>query len=137
MTDRPCRVESFCWRRKRRSRPCKAALETLTNIVNFVFDSGEAIHDGDGIPPDTFRRDAQDVLALRDIWSIPRQLAVSPITYHEILVTTNPVRPEALQRWFGELSSYCRDLFDLSNRSDVKSGVRQTRRPPQRPVGTS
>ena len=39
-----------------------------TNIVNFILDWGEAIHDGGEIPAHVSDRDAEDIVALRDIW---------------------------------------------------------------------
>lgn len=93
-----------------------------TNVVNFILDWGEAIHDGGQIPADVSVRDAEDILALRDIWLTGQraswQLAISPRTYHEIEGTTDPVRRAALEGWFGELWLYWRDLVDQYQLSD-------------------
>lgn len=51
-----------------------------TNIVNFILDWGEAIHDGGDIPAHVSGRDAEDILALRDIWladgETPKRFAI-------------------------------------------------------------
>ena len=66
------------------------------NVVNFILDWGEVIHDSGVIPADVSERDAQDILALRDIWLTGQraswQLAVSPRTYEEVAATTDPVK---------------------------------------------
>jgi len=93
-----------------------------TNVVNFILDWGEAIHDGGEIPPQVSAQDAEDILALRDIWLTGQraswQLAISPLTYDEVSATTDPVRRAALEGWFGELWLYWRELFDQYQLSD-------------------
>jgi hypothetical protein len=93
-----------------------------TNIVNFILDWGEAIHDGAGIPEFVSDRDAEDILALRDIWLTGQrpywQLAVSPRTYYEVNATTDADRRACLDSWFGELWLYWRDLFEQEQLSD-------------------
>ncbi len=93
-----------------------------TNIVNFILDWGEAIHDGGEIPAQVSDRDAEDILALRDIWLTGQraswQFAVSPRTYHEIAATTDPARRAALEGWFGELWLYWREFFEQYQLSD-------------------
>ena len=87
-----------------------------TNVVNFILDWGEAIHDGGEIPAHVSDRDTEDILALRDIWLTGQraswQLAISPRTYHEIVATTDLVRRSDLESWFGELWLYWRKFFD-------------------------
>lgn len=93
-----------------------------TNVVNFILDWGEAIHDGGEIPAYVSDRDAEDILALRDIWLTGQraswQLAISPRTYFEIDATTDPARRAALASWFGELWLYWRKCFDEYELSD-------------------
>src|SRR5712691_5200144 len=93
-----------------------------TNVVNFILDWGEAIHDGGEIPAHVSDCDAEDILALRGIWRTGQraswQLAISPRTYHEIAATTDPARRAALEGWFGELWLYWREFFGLSQLSD-------------------
>lgn len=93
-----------------------------TNIVNFILDWGEAIHDGGEIPAHASDTDAEDILALRDIWLTGQraswQLAISPRTYYEIAATTDPIRRAALEGWFGELWLYWREFFDQYQLSD-------------------
>jgi hypothetical protein len=93
-----------------------------TNIVNFILDWNEVIHDGGEIPTHVSNRDAKDILALRDIWLTGQraswQFAVSPRTYKEIAATTDPQRRAALQIWFGELWLYWREFFEQSELSD-------------------
>ena len=93
-----------------------------TNVVNFILDWGEVIHDGGEIPAHVSDRDAEDILALRDFWLTGQraswQLAISPRTYDEIAATSNLARRAALERWFGELWLYWREFFDSSQLSD-------------------
>lgn len=94
-----------------------------TNIVNFILDWGEVIHDGGGIPAGVSERDAEDILALRDIWLTGQraswQLAVSPRTYAEVSATTDPIRRAALDTWFQELWLYWREFFKQDELSDL------------------
>ena len=46
--------------------PSRSLLDT--NVVNFVLDWKDAIHDGDEIPAHVSDRDAEDILALHDTW---------------------------------------------------------------------
>lgn len=93
-----------------------------TNVVNFILDWGEAIHDGGEIPPHVSARDAEDILALHDIWLTGQrafwQLAVSPRTRYEVSATTDPVRRAALESWFSEVWLYWREFFDQYQLSD-------------------
>lgn len=94
-----------------------------TNIVNFILDWGEVIHDGGGIPANVSDRDAEDILALRDIWLTGQraswQLAVSPRSYQEVAATTDAVRRAALETWFHELWVYWREFFEQDELSDL------------------
>ncbi len=98
-----------------------------TNIVNFILDWGEAIHDGGEIPAHVPDRDVEDILALREIWLTGQraswQLAVSPRTYDEIAETTNQVRRTALEGWFGELWLYWRAFFDQYQLSESNADL--------------
>jgi predicted nucleic acid-binding protein len=94
-----------------------------TNIVNFILDWGETIHDGGEIPTHVADLDAGNILALRNIWLTGQrtkwQIAISPRTYHEIAATNDPIRRAALESWFGELWLYWREFFDTSQLSDI------------------
>lgn len=93
-----------------------------TNIVNFILDWGEAIHDSGEIPSYVSDRDVEDILALRAIWLTGQratwQLAISPRTYYEIEATTDAVRRAALESWLSELWHYWRELFNHYELSD-------------------
>ncbi len=93
-----------------------------TNIVNFILDWGEVIHDGGAIERIVSERDAEDILALRNIWITAQraswQLAVSPRTYAEISATTDAIRRRALETWFQELRFYWRQFFKEDDLSD-------------------
>lgn len=101
--------------------PSRVLLDT--NIVNFLLDWGEAIHDGGKIPAGVPRRDIDDILALRDIWLTGQraswQVAVSPCTCREIRATSDPARRAALDRWFSELWLYWREFFEQDKLSDL------------------
>lgn len=94
-----------------------------TNIVNFMLDWGEVIHDGGEIPAHVCERDARDILALRDIWLTGQraswQVAVSPRTYEEVAATTDPIRRATLESWFGQLWLSWREYFEQYNLSDL------------------
>jgi predicted nucleic acid-binding protein len=94
-----------------------------TNIVNFILDWGEAIHDGGELPSHVNDRDMGDIFALREIWPTGHraswQLAVSPFTYEEVAATPNPIRRAALEDWFRELWLYWREFFEQCELSDL------------------
>jgi hypothetical protein len=98
-----------------------------TNIVNFILDWGEAIHDGGSITSDISPKDVTDIQALRDIWLTGQraswQLAISPRTYIEVSATTDPGRRAALEGWFGELWLYWREFFDQYQLSDDHADI--------------
>ena len=93
-----------------------------TNIVNFMLDWGDAIHDGFEIPSSILYQDATDILALRHLWLTAQraswQIALSPRTYSEISATTDPIRRAGLENWFGELWLHWREQFTLAELSD-------------------
>ena len=94
-----------------------------TNLVNLTLDHGEFVFDGGIIcgrhPSHTIR----DLDALRALFELGRrggwELAVSPITYGEIMRTPDPYRRENLSRWFGDLWAYWRQIFGAVNLSDA------------------
>ena len=96
-----------------------------TNVLNFTLDWGEAIFEGGDIPGYAYDRDAADILALEGIFMTGRraawQLAISPSTYYEISATSDPARRAALERWFGELWYYWREIFEQEGLSDAKA----------------
>lgn len=78
-----------------------------TSVVNFILDYGEQIHDGAALPQDANERVARDVEALRNIFMVGQranwQLAVSPLTYKEVISTADSHRQMFLKRWFFEI----------------------------------
>ena len=93
-----------------------------TNVVNFTLDWAEVIFDEGDLPSHIHHRDKSDVLALRSIFMTGQraswQLAISPLTYREIMATPNPDRRASLEKWFGELWQYWREFFEQENLSD-------------------
>ena len=87
-----------------------------TNVVNFVLDHGECIFENATLPSALPAQDLADIDALQLIFSTGQrahwELAVSPLTYAEILETRDPGRRADLQRWFGEIWAYWRGYFD-------------------------
>jgi hypothetical protein len=87
-----------------------------TNVVNFVLDHDGCIFENEVPRLGLSIHDLADIDALQLIFATGQrahwELAVSPITYAEILATTNIDRKNSLQRWFGEIWAYWRDCFN-------------------------
>jgi len=94
--------------------PGRAFLDT--NLVNFILERGEEIHDGVPCPPGTAPRVLADVDALYNIFLTGQraswQLAISPYTYHEILQTRTFEKKNDLRQWFLEIWGYWRTIVN-------------------------
>ncbi len=81
-----------------------------TSVVNFILDHGEAIFDGVELRAGISKRVREDVTALEMMFKTGQraswQLAVSPLTYREVVSTTDPVRRHYVERWFLEVWHY-------------------------------
>ena len=86
-----------------------------TNVVNFVLDHGDSIFDGEEPSATLSAADRADVEALHLIFLTGErahwELAVSPLTYAEIMHTPDLNRRAALERWFNELWQYWCNCF--------------------------
>lgn len=93
--------------------PGRVFLDTC--VVNLLIDHSETIHDN--CAPSTLltERVASDVEALRNLWIVGQraqwQLAISPLTYHEVTETTRPDQRRKLQAWFFELWAYWQEAL--------------------------
>lgn len=87
-----------------------------TNVVNFVLDHGMSIFEGEEPPEALSEADRADLQALHLVFLTGEraqwELAVSPLTLHEISQTHDPSRRNDLERWFGEIWHHWRDCFD-------------------------
>lgn len=94
--------------------PHKASFESIpgrvfldTNVVNFILDYGEQIHDVVPLPRNLSERASNDIEALHNLFLTGQracwQLVVSPSTYDEVVRTNNRRRRKALESWFGEI----------------------------------
>ena len=96
-----------------------------TNVVNFVLDHGQCIHDGALIPAHLSERVRGDIEALSAIFAAGQrafwQLAVSPTTYEKVRATTDPNRRWYLENWFSEIWLYWREI--VAGAEDIPSAV--------------
>lgn len=88
--------------------PGRIFLDTCT--VNFVLDYGENIFDGT-LPDESLpKRIKSDIEALYNIMLVGKramwQLAISPLTYEEIINTNNDYRKFHIEAWFKEIWGY-------------------------------
>jgi hypothetical protein len=87
-----------------------------TNVVNFILDHGGTIFENEASPAGIHSDDLADIEALHLIFATGQranwQMAVSPLTYDEILRTSDSVRRKHLEDWFGEVWAYWRYFFD-------------------------
>lgn len=99
-----------------------------TNLVNFILDYGEQIHDGMPLPYVANERVAKDVDALYNLFLTGQraswQLAVSSITYQEVTNTSDATRRYYLENWFFEIWGYWQELItsqdDMPSSSDAE-----------------
>lgn len=86
-----------------------------TNVVNFILDYGEQIHDGVEIPDTCSLRVQRDIEALANIFHTGQratwQFAISPHTYREVTATNDPSRAYELERWFFDIWHYWREFL--------------------------
>ena len=86
-----------------------------TNVVNFILDYGEQIHDGAEVPDRYSLRVRGDIEALAGIFLAGQratwQLAISPHTYREVTATDNSSRAHQLERWFFQIWNYWREFL--------------------------
>lgn len=94
-----------------------------TNVVNTVLDYGEMIHDCVDVPDQFEHRLRSDVESLRGIFVTGQrafwQLAVSPLTYREVVRTRDLERRQNLTSWFYEVWGYWREF--LQSAEDLPS----------------
>jgi len=87
-----------------------------TNVICFILDHTESILENDKPPRHLPSRDIQDIEALSLIFQTGQraywELAVSPLTYQEIMATSDPNRRRTLEQWFDEILIYWRDCCD-------------------------
>ena len=90
-----------------------------TNVVNVILDYGDAIHECTDIPEGLDSRLAEDIKAFRGIFTTGQrafwQLAISPLTYREIIRTKNLSRRNELSSWFFEIWHYWREFLHSDN----------------------
>lgn len=96
-----------------------------TNIINFIFDYGEQIHDGAPLPQNLSDRAVKDIDALYNLFLTGQraswQLAVSPYTYQEVVQTKDLNRRQKLDPWFFEVWDYWVQIVESN--SDVSDGI--------------
>lgn len=89
-----------------------------TNVINFILDFGPQIFDNEDIPEGIDQVEINDLKSIRLIFQTGQkaswQLAISPLTFGEIIATNNPVRRIFLERWFFEIWNYWREIVDIS-----------------------
>jgi len=91
-------------------------LDTCT--FNFILDNGEFIFDGVPPPKEFNKRITEDIRAfynlffiqIRDSW----QLAISHLTYKEIINTNNPKQKYHLENWFLDVWDYWMTVLNES-----------------------
>lgn len=80
-----------------------------------ALDYAEMIHDCVEVPDDVDGRTRSDVESLRGIFSTGQrafwQLAVSPLTYREVIRTRDATQRERLASWFFEIWAYWREFL--------------------------
>jgi len=95
----------------------RAFLDTCS--VNFILDNGEYIFENIKIDDNISERIKNDIEAFKNIFITGRraswQLAVSPLTYTEIIKTNNPERKRYLEIWFNEVYNYWLEILNISN----------------------
>ena len=114
-------MSSDCPKQPFESLPGRAFLDT--NVVNFILDHGDQIHQSVPCDPSLPARVQWDIDALRGIFETGQrafwQFAVSPLTYREVTATDNPQRRHYLETWFAELWDYWRET--MRNANDLPS----------------
>lgn len=87
-----------------------------TNVINFILDWGRPIFENEEIPSFVLPTDVEDILALRGVFQTGQraswQLAISPVSYREIMNTRDPRRRDTLETWFADLWTYWRWFFE-------------------------
>ena len=90
-----------------------------TNLINFILDHGEHIHDGVPVPEHYNSRVRSDIDVLYNIFLTGSramwQFAVSPSAYDEITRTRNPERQHQLGHWFFDLWDYWQSIVQQSD----------------------
>lgn len=101
--------------------PGRVFLDTC--VVNLILDFGEQVHESAIIEESVSPRLRADVEAFRGIFATGQratwQLAISPLTYREVMATENPSRAYHLEDWFFEIWRYWREF--LSSAKDLPS----------------
>lgn len=90
-----------------------------TSVVNFIMDHGEEILEGADSNGSPNLRDSEDMDALRRFFAVGErahwQLAVSPMTYREIMKTSNIHRKHHLHSWFMQIWDHWRSIIEESD----------------------
>lgn len=85
-----------------------------TNVVNFVFDNEDAIFENQRIRDELSESDRLNVISLQALFvtgqRVSWEIAISPITYHEVMATRQAGRRADLLNWFNELWIYWREI---------------------------
>ena len=93
--------------------PGRAFLDTSS--LNFILEYGENIFDGVSPPTNLKKRIIEDINAFYNIFLSGQrllwQLAISPLTYSEIMRTQEPSKKYYLERWFTEVWDYWLGIF--------------------------
>jgi predicted nucleic acid-binding protein len=88
--------------------PAKIFLDT--NVVNFILDHGDQIHDGCAPSSKLTQRVIRDINALQDIWLTGQranwQIVISQHTLVELRQTRNVGRRKGLLSWASEIIEY-------------------------------
>ena len=109
--------------RRRMAKPPPHRVFLDTNVVNMILDYGEMIHDCVEVPADFKGRLHSDIEALRGIFFTGQrafwELAVSPLTYREVIRTKDATHQQRLTSWFFEIWEYWREF--LHSASDLPS----------------
>ncbi len=87
-----------------------------TNIVNFILDFGEQIHENAPISESLGKRESSDIEALQGIFNTGSralwQLAISPHTFQEIIRTKDSNRQKKLGNWFIDIWAYWHSIIE-------------------------
>ena len=88
--------------------PGRAFLDTSS--LNFILEYGENIFDGVSPPTNLKKRIIEDINAFYNIFLSGQrllwQLAISPLTYSEVMRTQEPSQKYYLEGWFMEVWDY-------------------------------
>jgi len=94
--------------------PGRIFLDTCS--VNFIFDHGDVIFEGERPFAAMSKRDMNDVMSFRGLFQTGSraswQLAVSPLVYDEVQKIPKQDRRASVERWFLQLWEYWMTIVD-------------------------